>query len=163
MNESEIAELIKNGRIWPLPGFKAKTGKPFSAVLELTEDYKVKFNFDAVRDEAHFVENLEDYPVVGACPICKTGHVYATEVSFVCNHHMDKACKFRITRVLLNRSLSDEQFEKLLSEGKTDLIERFRSKRTGKYFSAYLVLNKDGSIGFEFAKREKVIREHAAN
>ncbi len=155
MNENEIAELIKNGRIGPLIGFKAKTGKPFSAVLELTEDYKVKFNFNAAQDESHFVENLEEYPMLGQCPVCKTGNVYATEVSFVCNRHMEHACKFRITRVLLNRSIPDEQFEKLLLKGKTDLIERFRSKRTGKYFSAYLVLNKDGTIGFEFAKKEK--------
>jgi DNA topoisomerase-3 len=60
---------------------------------------------------------------------------------------------------MLEKSLPVEQMTKLLDEGKTDLIEKFRSKRTKKHFSAYLVLKKNGRIGFEFpprpAKKEK--------
>ena len=40
---------------------------------------------------------------------------------------------------------------KMLNEGKTDMLDRFRSKRTGKYFSAHLTLDDKGKIGFEFA------------
>jgi DNA topoisomerase-3 len=154
MKEKEIAELVKNKRVGPLTGFKSKNGKSFSAVLELTDDYKVKFNFDAGHDGSHFVENLETYPQMGQCPICKNP-VHATEVSFVCFRHMNKECPFRVTRVLLGRTISDEQFKRLLADGKTDLIDRFRSRRTGKYFSAHLVLTENGTIGFEFVKRKK--------
>ena len=40
--------------------------------------------------------------------------------------------------------------EKLLKEGKTDLLTNFKSNRTGRGFKAYLALSSDGKIGFEF-------------
>jgi len=42
---------------------------------------------------------------------------------------------------------------KLLETGKTELLTRFISKR-GRPFSAYLVLDEDKKVGFEFEKRE---------
>jgi DNA topoisomerase-3 len=42
--------------------------------------------------------------------------------------------------------------QKLLSEGRTDLLQ-FVSQRTRRPFSAYLVRQPDGKIGFEFEKR----------
>jgi DNA topoisomerase-3 len=42
---------------------------------------------------------------------------------------------------------------KLLGTGKTDLLHRFISKK-GRPFSAFLVRQPDGKIGFEFAPRE---------
>ena len=56
--------------------------------------------------------------------------------------------------MLLSRLIPNEQFEKLLKNGKTDLLDRFKSKRTGKYFSAYLILKEGGNIGFEFATKK---------
>jgi DNA topoisomerase-3 len=155
MSEEEIVELLTNKKIGPLSGFRSKAGQFFSAMLELTNDYKVKFNFDEVNDASHFVENIEQYEIIGKCPLCKAGNVHATEVSFMCNRYMDRQCRFRTTRILLNQAIPDEQFRKLLEEGRTDLIEHFRSKRTDKLFSAFLILKDDGSIGFEFPPNEK--------
>jgi DNA topoisomerase-1 len=45
------------------------------------------------------------------------------------------------------------QMEKLLTTGKTDLLQ-FVSSRTRRPFSAYLVRQKDGSVGFEFEPRD---------
>jgi len=42
--------------------------------------------------------------------------------------------------------------KKLLTEGKTDLLHRFISKK-GRPFSAFLVKGSDGKVGFEFAPR----------
>ena len=155
MEEFEIAQLIKDGKIGPINDFKSKLGRPFSAMLELTDDYKVKFVFDA-QNEHHIqqAEALKEYPIVGDCPICKAGKVHATESVCVCsNSKAENPCKFRIARILLNRTISDEQFEKLIKTGKTDLIDKFKSKRTGKYFSAYITLSETGEIGFEFSKK----------
>ena len=42
-----------------------------------------------------------------------------------------------------------EQVIKILTTGKTDLLDRFISKK-GRPFKAYLVLEKTGKVGFEF-------------
>jgi DNA topoisomerase-3 len=42
--------------------------------------------------------------------------------------------------------------QKLLGEGKTDLLKEFVSNRTRRKFSAYLVA-KDGKVSFEFEKK----------
>ena len=50
-----------------------------------------------------------------------------------------------------------EQAQKLLTTGKTGLLEGFISKR-GRPFSAYLKLE-DGKIGFEFPERTTAVSE----
>ena len=76
--------------------------------------------------------------------------------AYQCENHgkegKDK-CKFRVSRTMLSRSIPEDQFLKLVKEGKTDLLEKFKSNRTKRFFSAHLILKEDGSIGFEFAKK----------
>src|SRR5262249_37934538 len=47
-----------------------------------------------------------------------------------------------------------EQMRKLLATGKTDLLERFISRK-GRPFKAFLVLTDKKDVGFEFEKREQ--------
>jgi len=49
--------------------------------------------------------------------------------------------------------LTEAQVKKLLSVKKTDLIKGFVGK-SGKSFDAYLVLQPDGKVGFEFPPRK---------
>ncbi len=60
-------------------------------------------------------------------------------------------CKFRVSKTILGRDISKEQAQKLLTAGKTDLLDGFISKR-GRPFSAYLKLE-DGKVGFEFPEK----------
>jgi len=53
--------------------------------------------------------------------------------------------------MVLRREIPEEQAQKLLTTGKTDLLEGFISKR-GRPFSAYMKL-KDGKVGFEFPEK----------
>ena len=46
MSEPEIIELLEKRQIGPLTGFRSKAGKPFTAVLKITEKNKVEFVFD---------------------------------------------------------------------------------------------------------------------
>ena len=60
------------------------------------------------------------------------------------------------------RPIEAEQMKKLLTEGKTDLLHRFISKK-GRPFSAFLVRGPDGKVTFEFAPREpKALKPKAA-
>ena len=56
-----------------------------------------------------------------------------------------------VSKTILGREIPKEQAQKLLTTGKTDLLEGFISKR-GRPFSAYLKLE-DGKVGFEFPEK----------
>jgi hypothetical protein len=55
--------------------------------------------------------------------------------------------------VILQRPVERAQMQKLLATGKTDLLQ-FVSARTKRGFSAFLVRQPDGKIGFEFEARD---------
>ena len=60
---------------------------------------------------------------------------------------------FKLTKELCKKELTIDEVQKLLTEGKTNLIEGFVSKR-GSEFSAYLVLSpKKDKADFEFPPR----------
>ncbi len=160
LEESEVEGLVSKGQIGPLDGFKSKAGKPFSAILKLNDEKKVEFVFEDRGDGQNNGDgealDLTQCPVVGQCP--KDGKkVYSTPRAFACESSLNgkRECKFRISRQMLGQTLGEEQIRKLLENGKTDLIENFRSKRTKKYFSAYLILKDNRDIGFEFPPRAK--------
>jgi DNA topoisomerase-3 len=62
-----------------------------------------------------------------------------------------EGCTFRTGKIILQRPMEREQVEKLLTTGKTDLLDKFISKK-GRPFKAYLVV-KDGKTAFEFEPR----------
>ena len=78
-------------------------------------------------------------------------------MTYVCENAVgpSKTCTFRSNAVILQQPIDRTQITKLLATGKTDLLEKFVSKRNGRTFKAFLVLDKDGNIGFEFAPREQ--------
>lgn len=152
----EVDTLLRDKQIGPLTGFISKMGRPFSAVLKLSEAPDYKLDFDFGNDEKK--DDLKDFDVasatvVGECPICK-GRVVATPSAYICENTIAKKCKFRVGGVVLQQAISEEQAKKLLSEGKTDVLEDFVSNRTHRKFSAKLVVEKDGKVGFEFEPRK---------
>jgi len=81
--------------------------------------------------------------------------VFESEKDYLCeNTQADKKqCKFKTGKTILQRPIEREQVAKLLAGGKTDLLEKFISK-TGRPFSAWLVLDEMGKVTFEFPPRE---------
>ena len=82
-------------------------------------------------------------------------NVFETTQAYVCEKAVgpDKTCDFRSGRVILQRPVERAQMQKLLASGKTDLLQ-FVSARTRRPFSAFLVRQPDGKIGFEFEARD---------
>ena len=154
----EVEVLLKNKRVGPLDDFIAKTGRKFSAMLQMEDDFKISFLFNnAEEQESKELEQLSTAPVVANCPVCSQS-VKQTEISYVCLNHKkisDGSCGFRVTRKLLDREIPLQEFQKLVSEKKTSLIKGFVSRRTKRPFDANLVLKDDGGIGFEFPPRKK--------
>ena len=155
----EVEVLLKDKKIGPLDNFMSKAGKPFSAILELDDEYKVNFVFQNNEEqESKEKESIGEAPVVAQCPVCGK-EVKQTETAYICVDHKkvadEGACSFRITRKLLDKDIPLEEFQKLVNEKKTGLIKGFVSRRTKRPFDANLILKDNGGIGFEFPPRKK--------
>ena len=72
------------------------------------------------------------------CPACG-GALRAMngDAGFLCNN---RACGFRAWRTVAQKRLSDKEMADLLTKGKTDVLDGFVSKKSGKNFSARLAV-----------------------
>ncbi|AEC21561.1 DNA topoisomerase III [Pusillimonas sp. T7-7] len=150
----EVEELLTKRELGPLPGFISKMGRPFAALLRITDEYKLEFDFGQKDDEDTEPVDFSGHTPVGECPKCHH-KVYEHGMNYVCEKSVgpDKTCDFRTGKMILQQEISAGQVSKLLSEGKTDLLEGFVSSRTNRKFKAYLVKQPNGKIGFEFEPR----------
>jgi DNA topoisomerase III len=154
LEPAEAQELMRDKTIGPLHGFRSKMGRPFSAILKLVEpDWKMEFDFgqsDAGGDSDEVIDFSAAEPV-GACPRCQS-RVYEHGMSYVCEKSVGAArtCDFRSGKVILQQPVERAQMVKLLSDGRTDLLDAFVSSRTRRRFKAFLVRQPDGKVGFEF-------------
>ncbi len=162
LDEPEVQQLLNERRIGPLEGFRSKKGKPFSAILELNDENRIRFVFDNAgggdgNGEGEPID-FSKLEVVGTCPKCGA-KVYESVSAYICEKSRAddeaKKCDFRVSRKILGRDIDKPQIKKLLEERKTDLLPNFWSKKSKKPFSAHLVLKDKGDIGFEFPPREK--------
>lgn len=159
MEPEEVERLIREKQIGPLQGFRSRQGFPFAAILKLSADQKLEFDFGNDREGengngAAEVDFTGKEPL-GQCPKCG-GKVFDSGMNFVCEHATGKErkCDFRTGKIILQQAIDSAQMTKLLATGKTDLLPKFVSKKTGRAFKAFLVLAKDGKVGFEFEKRQ---------
>ena len=160
----EISEILEKGSAGPLDGFLSKAKKPFSAFLRFdSSDNRIKFDFerDAPQRGAQAESNEpEEDPrtgeQLGGCPNCSQP-IYETAKAYLCpDCKCDGNSPFkRFSRNVLGKAIPKEQFKRLLAGDKTELIEGFRSKKTGRYFSAKLAISSN-KLSFEFeSKRPK--------
>jgi DNA topoisomerase-3 len=152
----EVEELITKRQVGPLQGFRSKMGRPFAAVIKLTPELKPEFDFGQDRTEADGTVAEVDFTgqePLGKCPKCGQ-RVFDMPMAYCCEKAVgaNRTCDFRSGKVILQRAIEREQMQKLLATGKTDLLEKFISKK-GRPFKAFLVA-KDGRVGFEFEPRE---------
>ena len=152
----EIEQLIAKGSVGPLQGFRSRQGRPFAAIIKLSAEFKLEFDFgqnDANADASETPIDFAGQEPLGKCPKCG-GNVFENGMSYICEKSVAKprACDFRSGKIILQRVIERPQMVKLLASGKTDLIPKFISKK-GRPFSAYLSVGKEGKVGFEFEKR----------
>lgn len=156
LTAAEVEELLKNRKIGPLPGFRSKLGRPFSAMLVLGDDGKVNMTWDGAVDANGNKAPIEfiSEKSLGDCPICKSP-VRETNMAYCCEKRAlaTPECEFRISKTIKERLIPVEQMEKLLRDHKTDLLEKFISAKK-RPFSAYLTLSKAGKLGWEFQERK---------
>ena len=160
----EVEELIAKRQVGPLQGFRSRLGKPFSAVIRLTPELKPEFDFGQDRLDANGALAQVDFTgqePLGTCPKCGA-RVFDTPMNYICEKAVgtNRTCNFRSGKIILQRPIERAQMQKLLATGKTDLLEKFISRK-GRPFKAFLVV-KDGNVEFEFEAREPKTRKSAA-
>ncbi|MEY2486377.1 MAG: topoisomerase [Verrucomicrobiota bacterium] len=153
-DRNEMEALLRDGRVGPLEGFRSKMGRKFNAPVKLGEDFKQQFDFGENGSGGALTIDASRHELMGICPICKEGKVYELENAYICERALatPKTCTFRISKTILQREIPKEQVQKLMTEGKTDLLPKFISKK-GRPFSAHLKLD-NGKVGFEFAEKK---------
>jgi DNA topoisomerase-3 len=159
----EAEAFLRDKRIGPLDGFRSKAGWPFTAEMKLAHDaelgnWKLEFDFG---DEARQAEG-EGEPVdfsgqqaLGACPKCK-GRVFEHGTNYACEHSVGApvTCDFKSGKIILQQPVPREEMTRLLSTGKTALLENFVSNKTRRKFKAFLTWDgKEGKVGFAFEPR----------
>jgi DNA topoisomerase-3 len=160
---AEAEQLIRDKKIGPLEGFRSKAGWPFTAEIKLVEDpeidnWKLEFDFGedakAGQGDGEPVD-FSGQESLGACPKCK-GHVYDHGSNYVCEHSVGApvTCDFKSGKIILQQPVPRAEITRLLTSGKTGLLEGFVSNKTRRKFKAYLAYDaKEGRVSFEFEPR----------
>ena len=158
----EAEGLIRDKKIGPLEGFRSKAGWPFTAEIKLAYDdeisnWKLEFDFGDEAKNAADGEPVDfsSQDSLGACPKCK-GRVYEHGSSYVCEHSVGAhiTCDFKSGKIILQQPVEREQMTRLLTTGKTALLENFVSNKTRRKFKAMLAYDpKEGKVSFEFEPR----------
>ncbi len=162
---AEIETLIREKQIGPLQGFRSKKGFPFAAVIKLTPEFKVEFDFgqekEGANGEAAAPVDFTGKEPLGKCPKCGS-QVFDAGMNYVCEKSVgpNKSCDFKTGKIILQQEIPPEQVKKLLADGKTDLLKSFISKKTGRRFEAFLAV-KEGKVSFDFPPRERKSKKAA--
>ncbi len=153
MHQDEIVSLVKGNTLGPFSDFRSKRGKPFTASLRLTNN-KIDFMFaDSIADLD--IDAIKKTEPLGLSPVDDTP-VFETPAAYMSGSKLDGDQKngLQISKIILDRAITEDHIKQLLVDGKTELITHFISKKK-RPFDAYLLMNKSGKITFEFPPRKK--------
>ncbi|WP_298930506.1 DNA topoisomerase III [uncultured Ramlibacter sp.] len=162
----EVEQFLRDKKVGPLEGFRSKAGWPFTAEIALKfseedKNWKLEFDFGNEADPAETGE-IVDFSAqqsLGPCPKCKArifefGKNYLCEKSVPTADQATPSCDFKTGQIILQQPVVREQMEKLLANGKTDLLDKFVSMRTRRPFKAFLAWDAEaGKVNFEFEPR----------
>ncbi len=162
---NEVEVFIKNKKIGPLEGFRSKAGWPFTAEIALKfneeeKNWKLEFDFGEDKNaETGEIVDFGDVESLGSCPKCNSA-VYERGSNYVCSKSVPTleqptpSCDFKSGKIVLQQPIDLDQFRKLLTTGKTDLLDKFVSMRTRRAFKAYLAWDPEaGKVSFAFEPR----------
>jgi DNA topoisomerase-3 len=117
-------------------------------------DGKVEFIFPDFNGQLD-VDEIKKTEPLGLSPTDQTP-VFDTPTAYMSVSAMegDQKKGLRISKMILGRRIEQDHIVQLLDSGKTELITGFTSKRK-KPFDAYLLLDDQGKITFEFPPRKR--------
>lgn len=171
IDRTQMVSLLTTGKTGLMTNFiSKKNNRPFKAFLVVGKDKKISFEFPprepkagkgraaasgAPKEPAPKID-FTGMTSIGKCPACG-GKVFEGPTDYLCEKSQaeTKPCKFKIGKTILQQPVDVAQAQKLLTEGRTDLLTKFVSSKTGREFSAFLVVEGKKKVGFEFPEREE--------
>ncbi|MBI1841542.1 MAG: DNA topoisomerase III [Verrucomicrobia bacterium] len=168
LDRAQVAKLLSTGKTDLLVSFiSKKNNRPFKAFLVVGKDKKIGFEFPpreskagkkgagARKKEPEAKIDFTGLQPIGKCPACG-GHVFEGPESYVCEKSQAEAkpCKFKVGKIILQQPVEQAQLIKLLKDGRTDLLDKFVSAKTGRPFAAFLVIEGKTKVAFEFPERD---------
>jgi len=156
ISEEEARQLVEKGEIGPFDDFRsARNGVTYTAILRLEDDEetgtkKIRIILPS-NDDKGPLEVIWRNEQTGE-ELCEGAMEYVLRKPDDSDQENGEVL-FRMGRTLCKREVPREQAIKIVSEGKTDPIDDFISKR-GRKFTATLV-RKGKKIAWEFPPRER--------
>lgn len=156
----KVYEAVKEKRI----ADAAMTGSWENALLKIENGEMVADTFDKtiaiytrqITEELLTMDFPKDKHELLGCPKCRKTSVRLFEKVAKCT---DEACGWLLFRNICGRVLTEEDVKAIITSGKSRLVRGMKSK-AGKTFEAFIVLQEDSSISFEFPnkrmKKQKV-------
>lgn len=141
--DDDIRELISKGRTKDKSFISKKTGKKYRAHLTINEKREIVIEFATK-------------PTKFKCPVCGSP-IVKIQKGYKCS---SEECGFILWEKIAGKKIPQEQCEKLLKTGKTDVMNDFLSSKESskcRSFAAMLVVKPDGRIGFAFARHSDSI------
>jgi len=162
ITREQAIELVSTGKTGLIQGFISKRGRPFDAHL-LRNGSRIGWEFPPRKTPAKGGARKKkeiDFTKATKLGVSPThgeeAELFRTDEAYVVrkpNSDGTHRVVFEVKSPLLGHELPAEEINRLLTEGKTGLIEGFVSKR-GSKFSAYLVLDTAKTKAeFEFPPR----------
>jgi DNA topoisomerase-3 len=159
----QAIKLVGEGKTDLIENFISKKGRPFSAFLK-REGPKFSWEFpprapkldkdgNPIVRKPKAKADLSKATVIAPSTSPAGELVELGDAFYVRKPDQDNRQVFKLSKKLCEIELPVEQVKKLVTDGRSDLIENFVSKR-GNKFSAYLVLSqKQDKAEFEFPPR----------
>jgi DNA topoisomerase-3 len=160
LSQDEAKTLLTTKHVGPLTGFVNRFKMPFDAAVELQEDkksgLKAGFVFEKSPEQEAEAEAILPENRLCKCPACDQGVIYETPGSYICDRRVSgDGCKARLAKEMCKFPIPREQAVKYFTELRTDVIDKWISKK-GRPFSAALVCNLKGKrmLAWDFPPRE---------
>ncbi|MFM1851608.1 MAG: hypothetical protein RIS54_1292 [Verrucomicrobiota bacterium] len=163
ITQKHAIQLVSVGKTDLIQGFTSKKGRPFDAFLK-REGARIAWEFPPrkprigkdgkpIERKAKPPPDLSKAEVLGESKLHQGELVQTDDTYYVRKPEQDNRIVFKLSRQLCQKEIPVDEVRKLVTDGKTSLIEGFVSKR-GSNFSAYLVLGpKKDKADFEFPPR----------
>ncbi|MBP5260467.1 MAG: DNA topoisomerase 3 [Paludibacteraceae bacterium] len=132
-----VEEIVTRGYSRKLTGLKGKSGKPFDAHI----------GYDPQTGKPRYLFR----PALAQCPLCGKDIVEGNR-GYGCMG-FQSGCHFVVWKETAGRSISIEEMQILIKDGRTPVLDGFKSD-DGTGFRASLVLQKDGTVQVEPAMPE---------
>jgi len=157
-----IPTVLSRCQVYDFKRISIEDIKNYLIKIATKKNWKLEFDFgnDKKNEETGEIVDFAGSESLGACPKCG-GAVHEHGSNYVCEKAVPTegqptpTCNFKSGKIVLQQVVEREQIAKLLSDGKTDLLEKFVSNRTRRAFKAFLSWNaEEDKVVFEFEPRK---------